>query len=125
MQTVIFILYVADQAQSRDFYRRVLGVEPVLDVPGMTEFKLTDTASLGLMPEAGIRRILGEALPDPSTGSGIPRAELYLRVADASAALATLAAAGGAVVSAAEPRNWGDTVAYGADPDGHIIAFAA
>lgn len=35
-----FILYVADQARSRDFYRTVLATEPTLDVPGMTEFDL-------------------------------------------------------------------------------------
>jgi catechol 2,3-dioxygenase-like lactoylglutathione lyase family enzyme len=48
---IMTILYVADQKRSRDFYRNILGIEPSLDVPGMTEFPLTDNASLGLMPE--------------------------------------------------------------------------
>jgi catechol 2,3-dioxygenase-like lactoylglutathione lyase family enzyme len=34
-----FILYVADPLVSRTFYTAVLGTEPVLDVPGMTEFR--------------------------------------------------------------------------------------
>jgi catechol 2,3-dioxygenase-like lactoylglutathione lyase family enzyme len=52
MRYAMFILYVRDQQTSRDFYARTLGLEPVLDVPGMTEFQLTDSAILGLMPEA-------------------------------------------------------------------------
>ena len=58
-----FILYVADQARARDFYRRVLAAEPVLDVPGMTEFDLGG-ATLGLMPAADIEALLsGQADP--------------------------------------------------------------
>jgi catechol 2,3-dioxygenase-like lactoylglutathione lyase family enzyme len=124
MQYAMFILYVADQQRSRDLYRRVLGREPALDVPGMTEFKLTETASLGLMPEDGIVQILGESLPHPRDGRGVPRAELYIPTDDPAASLAALIAAGGREVSPAAPRAWGDLAAYGADPDGHVIAFA-
>jgi len=120
----MFILYVADQQASRDFYRAVLSLEPILDVPGMTEFKLGAECSLGLMPEDGIHRIIGHAVPHPREGSGIPRAELYLRVEDAQASYDALLAAGGTPISPPELRNWGDTVGYGADPDGHVIAFA-
>jgi predicted enzyme related to lactoylglutathione lyase len=56
--TTHFILYVADQARSAAFYAKVLCVEPRLDVPGMSEFVLPGGAVLGLMPEAGIRRLL-------------------------------------------------------------------
>ena len=54
----LFVFYVADQAASAAFYRQVLGTEPVLDVPGMTSFALDGGGELGLMPEAGIERIL-------------------------------------------------------------------
>ncbi|MGV8165608.1 MAG: DUF554 family protein, partial [Alkaliphilus sp.] len=46
----------------------------------MTEFELGRDFLLGLMPEEGIRKIIGDALPHPKEGSGIPRAELYLYV---------------------------------------------
>ena len=80
-----FILYVRDQARSRDFYRAALAIEPRLDVPGMTEFALPSGGVLGLMPEQGITRLLGPALPDPADARGTPRAELYLLLRDAAA----------------------------------------
>jgi len=124
MQFAMFILYVADQQASRDFYQTVLRRDPVLDVPGMTEFLLTDTALLGLMPGAGIKRLLGAPLPDPAQGTGIPRAELYIPVEDSQSALDQAVSAGAALLSPAAPRSWGDTVAYAMDLDGHVLAFA-
>ncbi|MDF1565462.1 MAG: VOC family protein [Deltaproteobacteria bacterium] len=120
----LVVLYVADQASARDFYVEVLGVAPNLDVPGMTELTLPGGALLGLMPEAGIKRLLGEALPDPAAGSGVPRAELYLRVEEPAAFHARALAAGARELSALAPRPWGDEAAYSLDPDGHVLAFA-
>jgi len=74
------ILYVSDQKASASFYEKVLLMAPVLDVPGMSEFKLNEDTVLGLMPSAGIKRLLGEKLPDPDKARGIPRAEVYLHV---------------------------------------------
>lgn len=118
------ILYVADQARSRDFYRAVLGVEPLLDVPGMTEFELPGGAVLGLMPEAGIARLLGSALPDPRGAHGVPRAELYLVVSDPERLHARALAAGARELSPLAPRDWGAEVAYALDPDAHVLALA-
>lgn len=118
------ILYVADQAASARFYRAVLATAPTLDVPGMTEFALGDGAVLGLMPEAGIRRLLGAALPDPATARGVPRAELYLVVDDPATCHARALAAGARELSPPLPRDWGHTVAYSLDLDGHVLAFA-
>lgn len=120
----LFVLYVADQAASRDFYARVLDRAPQLDVPGMTEFALADGAALGLMPQAGIRRLLGPALPDPAQAAGVPRAELYLRVTDAADHEGRALAAGGRALAPLARRDWGETVAYVLDPDGHVLAFA-
>jgi len=124
MKDTLFILYVADQDRATGFYERVLGRTPRLHVPGMTEFALRDGAALGLMPEAGIKRLLGDALPDPAAGTGIPRAELYLFVDDAAAHLQRVVAAGGTLVSEVSPRDWGDDVGYGLDLDGHVLALA-
>ncbi|HWU42443.1 MAG TPA: hypothetical protein VN132_03360 [Bdellovibrio sp.] len=50
-----FIFYVHNQAASVQFYKTVLGQEPILDVPGMAEFQLSTESVLGLMPEKGIK----------------------------------------------------------------------
>lgn len=119
-----FILYVADQRRSAAFYTAVLALAPTLDVPGMTEFALGPGTVLGLMPEAGIVRLLGSAIRDPAAGAGVPRAELYLRVEAPEAYLARALAAGARELSPLLPRDWGDVACYLADPDEHVIAFA-
>lgn len=120
----IFILYVASQERSKEFYKAILHQEPTLDVPGMTEFNLMDHALLGLMPESGIVKILGEATRDPKEGNGIPRSELYLYVNDPELYYNRAIGSGAKAISNAISRTWGDIVAYCSDPDGHIIAFA-
>ncbi|MFN8359163.1 MAG: VOC family protein [Candidatus Kapaibacterium sp.] len=121
---VEIILYVEDQARSRDLYAALLGLVPTLDVPGMTEFTLSDRVKLGLMPNSGIATILGDMMPHPRSGTGIPRCELYLRVADVEQTYSNALSAGARSVSAPARRSWGDVVCYVADYDGHIIAFA-
>lgn len=124
MKEVIFILYVKEQEASKEFYEKVFEKKPTLNVPGMTEFKLTETTRLGLMPETGIKKILGDKVPPPESGSGIPRCELYLYVDEPGECLAKLSEARGKIISPVEKRNWGDYAGYGADLDGHIIGFA-
>ena len=119
------ILYVADQRRSAAFYSAALAMEPTLDVPGMTEFALGDGAVLGLMPEQGIRRLLGERLPDPAGARGAPRAELYLVVGDPQEHHRRALEAGAVEMSPLKPRDWGHRVAYSLDPDGHVLAFAS
>jgi lactoylglutathione lyase len=120
---VLFILYVRSQTASRDFYSALLGKDPVLDVPGMTEFDL-GSCKLGLMPEDGIARIITPALPHPATGNGVPRCELYLLMDDLSTVLERATNAGVTLVAPAKDEDWGHHVAYFADPDGHVIALA-
>lgn len=118
------ILYVRDQALSTEFFAYVLDQQPFLNVPGMTEFKLSEKCVLGLMPETGIKRLLGESLPDPSEGNGIPRAELYLVVGDAQAFYLRALEKGALPLSELADRDWGQKVAYCLEPNGHVLAFA-
>jgi uncharacterized glyoxalase superfamily protein PhnB len=115
-----FIRYVADQLVARNFYRRVLAMRPVLDVPGMTEFDLGG-AALGLMPAADMTHLLAGRI---RTGDQAQRCELYLRRADAEAALARAADSGGTLLDALRDRPWGERVGYVLDPDGHVLALA-
>ncbi len=119
-----FILYVSDQQTAARFYSQVLALAPSLDVPGMTEFTLGPGVVLGLMPAAGIRRLLGEKLRDPEDAKGVPRAELYLVVDDPEAYHRRALEAGATEFSPFQTRDWGDDAAYCADPDGYVLAFA-
>jgi hypothetical protein len=124
MNSYELILYVADQDRSREFYSTVLEKKPSLDVPGMTEFDLSKGLKLGLMPEKGIVKILGDKTPHPESGNGIPRCELYILCGDPQQKYELAIQAGATAVSAVEDRDWGATVGYVSDPDGHILAFA-
>ena len=120
----IIILYVSDQSISSQFYQKILNCEPVLNVPGMTEFMLNNSMKLGIMPENGIAKIICPTTPHPKRGNGIPRCELYLIVENPEEAQENAIRFGAREISKAQPREWGDVVAYCSDPDGHIIAFA-
>ena len=119
-----FILYVASQQQSTGFYAAVLGEAPRLNVPGMTEFTLPSGGILGLMPESGIKALLGSALPDPTLANGVPRAELYLLVDEPAKYHARALTAGARELSPLLARSWGHNAAYSMDQDGHVLAFA-
>ncbi len=117
------ILYVADQSKSKLFYSQLLGLSPLIDEPGMTAFKL-EGLILGLMPNDGIAKIISPVMPHPKLGTGIPRCELYCRVASPETYLRRGKLIGGREVSPLVNRDWGDQAGYLADLDGHIIAFA-
>jgi len=118
------ILYVEDQEASCTFYQKIFRKAPDLNVPGMTEFNLSENCKLGLMPYKGIARILKDKTPHPETGHGIPRCELYLYVEDVRREYDNAIESGARLISPVSDRDWGDRVCYLADPDGHIIAFA-
>ena len=118
------IIYVKEQVHSTAFYSHTLNCEPSLNVPGMTEFALSETCVLGLMPENGIKSLLGNRLPNPARAAGIPRAELYLYVPNPQDYHRRALEAGATELSVLADRNSGDHVAYSLDPDGHVLAFA-
>ena len=119
-----FIFYVKDQPASAAYYREVLAREPILDVPGMTQFRMLPGAILGLMSEGSAVRIFGGSLPSPAEGRGVPRAELYALVEAPHQFHARALANGGREVSPFSERDWGHRAAYSVDPDGHVVAFA-
>lgn len=123
VDAVIHILYVNDQSTSSIYYKAVLQLDPVLDVPGMTEFEIAPHIRLGLMPESRIAPIISPPMPDPASGNGVPRCELYLYVADPESYAQRAVEAGGEEVSPFSERNWGDRAVYVSDPDGHVLAF--
>jgi predicted acetyltransferase len=123
-QSTHFILYVKDQGHSRDFYSSALSAKPILDVPGMTEFILPGGAVLGLMPEDGIKKLLGNSIAHPGEARRIARSELYLRVPSPADYHTRALTAGAKELSPLQNRSWGDIAAYSEDPDGHVLVFA-
>jgi len=124
MNELLFIIYVSDQNKSTRFYSNIFQIKPILNVPGMTEFQLSESTKFGIMPEEGISKLLQNKTPHPSKGQGIPRCELYLKVTNAQQYIERALKFGGKEISKLQKRNWGDKVGYISDIDGHIIAFA-
>ena len=108
---------MADQDRATAFYRYVLPAEPVLDVPGMTEFNLGG-ATPGLRPA-----VMEDLLAGQIRGGTGQRCELYLRRTDAAAALARAATDGGKLLDGLRGRSGGERVGYELDPDGHVLAL--
>lgn len=123
MMKLHFILYVHDQKAATDFYIAVLGIDPQLDVPGMTEFELNDGSVLGLMPATSASRLLGRNI-DVSGLAENPCAEIYLIVDEPSAFHARALQNGGTEISSLKERDWGHETAYSIDISGHVLAFA-
>jgi catechol 2,3-dioxygenase-like lactoylglutathione lyase family enzyme len=116
---VQFILFVDELARSRQFYAQLLRQEPLLDVPGMVQFRLGSGCLLGLMPRSGAERL---GLQPSPVGY---RQELYLRVDDPQGWWVRALQAGAREVLPLAERNWGDRAAYGLDPDGHLLVLAS
>ncbi|HMZ46730.1 MAG TPA: VOC family protein [Chitinophagaceae bacterium] len=121
---VEIILYVANQEESKQFYSNLLQLQPILHVPGMTQFTITENCSLGLMPNTGIAKIITPAMPHPDQAIGVPKCEVYLYVSNVQFYYEHALAIGAKLVSKLDDRDWGDKACYFADLDGHIIAFA-
>jgi len=124
MREAYFIIYVTDQRQSADFYRKVLGREPIIDVPGITEFPLRDGTILGVMPVTSAAKLIGAAHFSESPPQRAPKAELYLVVEDPGSYHARALANGATELSPMQERDWGHRAAYSLDPNGHVLAFA-
>ncbi len=123
-ESCIIIIYVKDQKKSVSFYKKVLDEEPILDVEGMTEFRINANLKLGIMPNSGIANLICPAVSHPDLAQGIPRCEIYFYVDDPQSYFDRAIEEGGVLVSELNLMDWGDKVCYVADLDGHILAFA-
>ena len=119
-----FILYVQDQSKSAEFYSKLLNQKPTLNVPGMTEFRLSDNSVLGLMPSTGIKKLLGDKIKTLDSSCSSLKAELYLIVNDIENYLKRAESANVKILSELKERDWNHNVVYFSDPDHYIIAIA-
>lgn len=120
---VLLILAVEDVARAKAFYVAAFGWTIEADVPVYVEMAAPGGLRIGIYERRSFGLNTGRvpiAIPPGEFGP----AEVYLRVDDLAEACGRLERAGARLLSAAAPRVWGETVAYYADPDGHVLALA-
>ncbi|MCA8921617.1 MAG: VOC family protein [Planctomycetes bacterium] len=125
MRHALTIFAVEDLGVMRRFYEQACGWPVAVEVPVYVEFALPAGMRFGLYARQGYALQVGGE-PERRT-PGLPgRTELYLTVAadEFAAALARVRAAGARELSQAAHRDWGDEVAYFADPEGNVLAVA-
>jgi lactoylglutathione lyase len=116
------ILAVEQLPRSIAFYRAVLGWKQAVETAVYCELESPNGMRFGLYD----RRNFGtniERVPAPHPGP-VATTELYVYADDLDAMIARACAAGATLLSSSADRPWGDRVAYVADPDGFIVAFA-
>jgi uncharacterized glyoxalase superfamily protein PhnB len=124
MKEVYFLLYVTDQAKSAAYYGAVLDLQPIVDVPGITEFRLRDGTVLAVMPLTSAARLLGAEHFASLSVPHAPKAEVYLVVDDPARYHQRALEHGGQEISPLLARDWGHRAAYSMDSNGHVLAFA-
>ena len=117
------ILAVNDLDAMRAFYQTVFAWPATVDVPVYVEFTLPDSMRLGLYRREALARITGRAATQVPAGELSPT-ELYFYSDDLEALLDRAEVAGARPLSALAARDWGDEVAYFADPEGNVLALA-
>ena len=121
---VLTILAVENVARAAAFYRQAFGFRQTVDVPVYAELAMPSGMRLGLYEREGFGRNTGQVPLRAALGE-LHAAELYFQTDDLAALVDALGAAGARELSARRLRDWGDEVAYFADPDGHVIAIAS
>ncbi len=119
----LVILAVDDVARARDFYVAAFGWRVTVDLPVYVEMALPGGTGVSVYQREGFAANTRVA-PTRSPAGGVGSAELYVAVDDLDDAVRRLRAAGARELAAPEQKPWGDTAAYFADPDGHVVAVA-
>jgi predicted enzyme related to lactoylglutathione lyase len=119
----IVILAVDDLPRALAFYRSAFGWPTDIETSVYAEFRLPAGMRFGLYQRAAFARNVG-VTPRQTPAGALASTELYLFPADLEASVERLMAAGARPLSAIARRDWGDEVAYFADPDGNVVAVA-
>ena len=117
----MMILAVSDLPAAVAFYRKAFGWSTQVHSQELVEFKVPGETGLAVYRRENFGKNIGQV---PATASGPTGTELYLSVPDLPTAIKNLEAAGARVLSPATLRDWGDVVAYFADPDENVIAVS-
>ena len=105
------------------FYERAFGWERRADFPIYVELADPTGQGVAFYEREAFAENTG-IVPAPAPAGGLTGAELYLRCDSLDAAVAGLEAAGARLLRARTVKNWGEEVAYYADPEGNVVAVA-
>ncbi len=112
----IAMVYVEDVGRSRDFYRDVVGLSPLVDYGGYAEFTW-GALVLGLRQRDNAARQFGGAVAPAGTGASH---QFTVVVDDVDDRFARIVARGAEPVQAPADQEWGMRSAAFRDPDGHV-----
>jgi len=120
---VLTLLAVSDLDRAVAFYRAAFGWATRIEVPVLVEFELPDGRGLALYQREGFGANTHQ-LPVALADGEIAGTEIYLHCADLEDVIGKLKAAGARELGPLTAKDWGDEVAYFADPDGNVLAVA-
>ncbi len=116
----LLTLPVADVARSRAFYERLGWRASADSQPGVAFFDCGGTV-LSLYGREDLARDCGRPIGEPG---GVTLAHNVADAASVALAVDAFVAAGGTVVAEPGLAPWGGTIAFVADPDGHLWEIA-
>jgi len=119
-----FIIYVDDIDKTKLFYELLFNEKPVVDEPGMCEYKLLDGSTLGIMPTTSLTKLFGEEFVEQKDRKALPNVELYFNIENAEDFHKRAVQLGATEIREFGEMDWGDKAAYSLNHDGHILAFA-
>lgn len=119
-----FIIYVDNLDKTKIFYELLFNRKPVLDEPGMCEFKLPDDSTLGIMPNTSLEKLFGKTFEIQKNKKALPQTEFYFLVDNALPFHNKAIQLGATEIRKLSKMDWGDKAAYSINHDGHILAFA-
>lgn len=124
MNKTYFIIYVEDLEKTKMFYELLFDIKPIIDEPGMCEFKLLDGSTLGIMPNTSLEKLFGTDFKIEKSRKSLPQTELYFLLQDALTFHKKALQLGATEIREFAEMDWGAKVAYSLNHDGHILAFA-
>lgn len=105
------------------FYQAAFGWTRRADFPIYVELELPDGRGVAFYEREAFGLNTG-IVPAAVAEGALTGAELYLRCEDLDAAIERLEAAGARLLRERTLKDWGDEVAYYADPEGNVLALA-
>lgn len=119
----MIVLAVKDFDKSKRFYSEVFGWEIIMELPVVVTFKCSESTELMIYKRENF------VLNTNSNAIEIPQnltsgTELYIFVEHLDTIIERLKKLDAVELSEKKMRDWGDEVAYYADPDGNVVAVA-